>query len=591
MMSRRALSPLIALALAAASPARAVEPDAPERLIGVEQAVVSAVKRSLETGAAKLADEDKADRAALAAFYTEHASEPLWVAKTGLTLRAAAVVAEIKRADEWGLVAKDFALPDVAMAQDGASEVAEDVLAEAERKISLAVLKYARHARGGRIPDPASQLSSYLDRKPQLLEPGTVLADIAKSGEPDAYLRGLHPKHPQFEKLRQKLIEMRGGTAKAEAVVEVPVSGPKLAPGKSHPDIVAIRKRLGVAPAEVDGKPGPEDLYDSQLVVAVKEFQRGKGLSPDGYIGRSTRTAFGEGPRKADDKQIVANMEAWRWMPADLGNLYVWVNIPEFTLRVVKNGEVIHSERVITGKPETQTPIFSDEMETVVFHPFWGVPESIKIKELLPSLARGSDLSRNGLRLQRNGRDIDPTSVDWSTADIRNFHIYQPPGGGNVLGVVKFLFPNKHQVYMHDTPTKNLFSASQRTFSHGCMRVRNPVRLAEVVLGEDKGWGSDQIGKLIKSGPQNNNIELDRKIPVHVTYFTAWVDDDGKLQSSRDIYGHEKRIQLALDGKEHLIARHRDHLAPVPYTRPTVVVQKQQSGPAFNFFSALFGGF
>ncbi|MEW5962192.1 MAG: L,D-transpeptidase family protein [Pseudomonadota bacterium] len=589
MLFCRAFSSAVAVAIVLASPARAVEPDAPERLIDAEEAVVIAVKRSLETGAAKLADEDKADRAVLATFYAEHGNAPLWIAKSGLSLRAAAVVAEIRRADDWGLVARDFALPDLAMASDGAAELPQDVLIDAERKISLAVLKYARHARGGRIADPTSQLSSYLDRKPQLVEPRTVLAEIAKAGEPDAYLRGLHPKHAQFEKLRQKLVEMRGGAAKDEALVEVPVSGPKLAPGKSHPDIALIRKRLGVAPAEVDGKTGPEELYDSTLVAAVKEFQRGKGLTPDGNIGRSTRTAFGEGPRRADDKQILANMEAWRWMPADLGDIYVWVNIPEFTLRVVKNGAVVHSERVITGKPETQTPIFSDEMETVVFHPMWGVPESIKVKELLPSLARGSDLSRHGLRLQKNGRDVDPTSVDWSTADIRNFHIYQPPGGGNVLGVVKFLFPNKHQVYMHDTPTKNLFSASQRTFSHGCMRVRNPVRLAEIVLGEDKGWSSEQVGKLVKGGPQNNNVDLARKIPVHVTYFTAWVDDDGKLQSSRDIYGHEKRIQLALDGKEHLIARHRDHLAPVPYQRPTVVVQKQ--GPSFNFFSALFGGF
>lgn len=590
MKSCRSLSPVVALTLVLAVPALAVEPDAPDRLIGAEEGVTILVRQALTGEDRGLAAQDKDDRAALAQFYVDNAGHLLWVGKTGLTLRSAALITEIKRADDWGLAAKDFDLPDMVVAAEGAAELPAASLAEAERKLSLAVLKYARLARGGRIADPTSELSSYIDRKPELLDPKTVIEEIAKSAEPDAYLRSLHPQHPQFERLRQKLVELRGGTAELEAVVEVPPTGPMLSPGKSHPDVAAVRKRLGVAPAEVDGSPGPEDYYDNALASAVKEFQRGKGLTPDGYIGRGTRAAFAvDGPRKTDQAQILANMEAWRWMPRELGDLHVWVNIPEFTLRVVKNGEVVHSERVITGKPQTQTPIFSDEMETVVFHPFWGVPDSIKVKELLPSLARGSDLSRQGLRVQRNGRDVDPGSVDWSTADIRNFHVYQPPGGGNVLGVVKFMFPNKHQVYMHDTPTKNLFNTSQRTYSHGCMRVRDPVRLAEVLLAEDKGWGEDQVGRLVKGGPQNNNITLDRKVPVHVTYFTTWVDENGELKSARDVYGHEKRIQLALEGKPHLIARHRDHLAPVAYQRPRVVVQKE--APGFNFFSALFGGF
>ena len=587
MLARRSLMSALAVSIVLATPALGMEPDAPERLIGDEEAVTILVRQSLETGTAKLSDEDKADRAALAEFYAENGGKPLWVGKAGVSLGSAAVIAEINRADDWGLSAKDFDLPALPVTSEGATPLPPEALADAERKLSLAVLKYARFARGGRISDPASMLSSYLDRKPPLLEPKTVIEQIAKTGEPDAYLRSLHPKHPQFEKLRQKLAELRGGGEKDETMVEVPVSGPVLSPGRSHPDVALVRRRLGVPLPDGDDKQAAEEVYDDALVAAVKEFQRAKSLSPDGYVGRSTRAAFGGGPRTADDKQIIANMEAWRWMPADLGPLYVWVNIPEYTLRVVKNGVVVHSERVITGKPETQTPIFSDEMETVVFHPFWGVPDSIKVKELLPSLARGSDLSRHGLRVQRNGRDIDPTSVDWSAADIRNYHVYQPPGGGNVLGVVKFLFPNKHQVYMHDTPTKNLFSASQRTFSHGCMRVRNPVRLAELLLSEDKGWSDAQVTKLVKGGPQNNNITLDNKVPVHVTYFTAWVDDEGNLQAARDIYGHEKRITLALDGKPHLIARHRDHLAPVAYRRPSVVVQKQ--GPSVNIFSALFG--
>ena len=182
-------------------------------------------------------------------------------------------------------------------------------------------------------------------------------------------------------------------------------------------------------------------------------------------------------------------------MPESLGDFYVWVNVPEFTLRVVKNGQVIHTERVVVGKRDTPTPIFSQDMEQVIFHPNWGVPESIKKADVLPSLIRGSTriFTFYHLKIQRGGRDVDPATVDWSTADIRQFHVYQPPGENNVLGNIKFRFPNKHDVYMHDTPQKQLFNADVRAFSHGCMRVRNPQRLAELLLAEDQGWPAQRV--------------------------------------------------------------------------------------------------
>jgi L,D-transpeptidase YcbB len=199
-------------------------------------------------------------------------------------------------------------------------------------------------------------------------------------------------------------------------------------------------------------------------------------------------------------------------------------------------------------------------MEQVIFHPFWGVPDSIKKNDILPSLARGNMrlLSRHNLRIQYRGRDVDPESIDWSTVNIRQFHVYQPPGEGNVLGVVKFRFPNKHDVYMHDTPTKNLFNASVRTFSHGCMRVRDPHKLAEYLLAEDQGWTAARIAAAIDGGPQNNAINLKQKIPVHITYFTAAVEEDGKLRLFADVYGHETRIALGMEGKAHLIPREKE---------------------------------
>lgn len=267
-------------------------------------------------------------------------------------------------------------------------------------------------------------------------------------------------------------------------------------------------------------------------------------------------------PDAALQRRLLVNMEQWRWMPADLGDFNVTVNVPEFMLRVFKNGQVVHSERIIAGLIDKQTPVMSADMTMVTFHPQWGVPNSIKVKEILPGLLRGkSVMARNNLKIAMNGQEIDPGQVDWTKADIRAYHVYQPGGSQNVLGVVKFSFPNKHDVYMHDTPTKNLFSAASRTFSHGCMRVRDPLKLAAVVLEQDKGWAMGRVTALAAPGAgQNNAVQLARKVPVHVTYFTAVADEAGKVTTYADPYGHENRIQMGLDGKAHLIAKSKQDL-------------------------------
>lgn len=524
----------------------------------------------------------RADLTALKTFYEQRAYAPLWVGSEGLTPKGTAAVAEIKSADDWGLEASDFALPTLAAGADARA------LAEAEVKLSAAVLKYARHARGGRIMDPAGDLSSYLDRKPQLLPAHDVLAKLADAAAPDAALRGLHPQHPQFEKLRQKLLALRQGGGAPETV-RMP-GGPMLRPGMSHPDVAILRKRLKTAPAA-----GAEEaLYDDALKAAVAAFQKERGLSPDALVGPGTRAALNDVEVLSPEK-LIANMEEWRWMPDDMGDLYVWVNVPEFKVRVVKNGKAIHTERVITGLVDKQTPIFSETLKTVIFRPRWNVPNSIKVRELYPSLARGGAyFERQGLRLSQNGRPIDPFSVDWSTADIRRYDIYQPPGEGNALGNIKFAFPNKHLVYMHDTPTKRLFNEASRPFSHGCMRVRNPERLAEILLAEDKGWHEAKIANLIAGGPENYEVHIKRRIPVHVTYFTAWVDETGKTQMAHDVYGHEKRITLALAGKWSQIAKGPNHLAPVkldPELRANIYNGRRPQSVGDYVQSVLGGGF
>ena len=505
---------------------------------------------------------DAGDAQAAKAFYAARGYAPLWVTDSGFNANAQRAMGEIARADDWGLKAADFVLPAPLNAP-----ATQDALAQSELMLTRAVLKYARYAKGGRIPDPGTMLSGFIDRKPQLIAPDLVLEQISVGPVADAYLRGLHPHHAGFETLRQAYLKERGGQVQFAALKMPP--GATIKPGQTDPQVAILRKRLGVGvavfPADVAS---PAEVYDPGLVAAVMAFQAKAGLRrPDGMVGAKTRAALnakGEGHIAA----LVANMEQWRWMPEQLGETYVNVNIPEFEMRLVQSGRVVHRERVVTGKLETATPVFSADMQTVVFQPKWGVPDSIKINELLPRLQQGRGL-RPGLRMTQGAHDVDPWNVDWSRADITRYQIYQPSGDDNALGIVKFLFPNKNSVYLHDTPTKTLFNATSRGFSHGCVRLRNPIRLAELVLGADKGWDSGRVRELAEDGPEDNAIKLDTKIPVHITYFTATADEAGNIVTFPDVYGHEKRITQALEGRADQIAK----LNPLPLgsTRPAAV--------------------
>ena len=581
----------------------AVEPDAPEALITPEQAIAIGVRQSFEKKSRTLSDAKKADHKALLDYYAANDNTPLWVTLKGMTDKAHKVIKEFNRADEWGLKASQFWTPKLESEGDQGETPSQAELVNIEQRLSMAVLKYARFARGGRIANPAKDLSSYLDRMPQVKDPLKVLEEISITNQPDAYLRDLHPKHDQFVKLRKALLKLRGGAEEDDGVVRLPLSGPTLGPGKLHPHVALLRKRLEVPTPELDSDQDIEpeladQVFDDALYQAVRDFQRDNGLRPDGLVGPSTKRVLnGDTGAPVSEEMLIANMEQWRWMPEDLGKAHVRVAIPEYRIYVVEDGRVLHSAKIIVGKTNNQTPVFSDKLEKVVFHPFWHVPNSIKVREIWPSLARGgSVLRRQGLRIQRNGRDINPYRVDWSRADIRNYEVFQPPGRHNVLGKVKFLFPNKHQVYFHDTPKKKLFKSQKRTFSHGCMRVQNPLKLAEVILNVDKDWGREEIVDMIQNGPDNNEIPVDNSIKVHTTYFTAHVDDDGKVVTFPDVYGHEKRIKLALAGKHHLIARHRDHLLPVKYNRRKAYANYGYGGtPDFesvgDMLNSIFGGF
>ena len=378
--------------------------------------------------------------------------------------------------------------------------------------------------------------------------------------------RSFQPTHPQFEALRKALIAERRGTA-AKPVADKPEdvvvpSGPTLKLGVEHGQVALLRKRLDV-PAK-DG--ANEYVFDAALRDAVVAFQRTQGGKPDGMVGSGTRQMLNGGsstPEVSGQKKIdllLVNMERYRWLPQNLGSFYVNVNIPEFKVRVFQDAEPIHETRVVVGKTHTQTPIFNDEMEEIVFRPNWYVPNSIKSNEIAPYLRRGSGffssgwdtsiLRRQGLRIRGpNGRDIDPDRVDWSRNDIRRYELYQPPGPSNVLGLVKFRFPNTHDVYLHDTTQKGLFANAERAYSHGCVRVQNPDKLATVLLGHDQDWTQARVSAAMYNGADANAVRIKNRIPVYISYFTAIVDEDGQLKQYKDLYGHDRRMIAALNGQ------------------------------------------
>ncbi len=562
-----ALTLLLAAPLSA--PAFAVEPDAPEALISRTDAIRIAVQTRLAEKFTATTELKKDEKGALVEYYSVPEQKLLWVDETGLTERGKAVIAEIEKADDYGLRASDYAVPDMTGFDAGASDAA-DRLAAAEIEISHAVLDYAHDARGGRI-NP-SRLTKNLDPTLVLPKQLEVIESISFRSDPAAYLRSFQPQHPQFALLRKKLIELRGGgedAPKAEKVVVNIPSGPLLKFGVADPQVALLRTRLDVP----DGA-NPE-LYDEAVLEAVKQFQAEHNTPADGVVGPGTRRLLNQPHLRnmgSPDQinAILLNMERYRWLPPDQGSFYVTVNIPEFTLRVMKDDETIHTTRVVVGKPNTPTPVFSNEMKTVVFGPYWNVPNSIKVEEIRPYVRPSGGFffgggwntqifQRQNLRIKHGGREVDPASVDWNRVDIRSLHLYQPPGPHNVLGKVKFMFPNKHDVYMHDTPQKHLFANQVRAESHGCMRVQNPDQLAAIIMEHDKGWNRARTQSAMDTS-YDQHVTLGRPVPVYMTYFTLRVNEDGSITNYRDLYGHDSRMSAALLGGRTQFAEHDDQI-------------------------------
>jgi murein L,D-transpeptidase YcbB/YkuD len=457
----------------------------------------------------------KKEREALAAAYAD--IRPLWVEEGAWTPAAQAVIERLKAADEDGLDPTDYAIPALATVR---TSTVED-WAEAELKLSAGAIRYARDARGGRI-DPA-RLSNLITPKLDLPEAGEVLARLREAADPGAALASYNPQHAGYRALKARLAELRATRRTPSApMVRVPM-GPALKVGMRDPRVPLIRARFNLGSVS-----GDQTAYDERIASAVAEFQKEKGLRPNGVLNAQTVAALGGGASPARlEGDLIANMERWRWLPQDPGRRHILVNVPEFRLRLVDDGKTIHETRVIVGKAESPTPIFSDEMEHVIVNPSWTLPPSILKNEFLPAMAADpSYAARRGYRVIRRGGKIS---------------VQQPPGERNALGLVKFIFPNDHAVYLHDTPNRTLFSAERRAFSHGCVRVDKPFLLAAAILKGE--WSEERLRGVV--GKNERYIRV-KQLPVHIAYFTLSVDEKGNLKTFDDIYGFHRKVKAAL---------------------------------------------
>ncbi|WP_266340212.1 L,D-transpeptidase family protein [Kaistia nematophila] len=496
-----------------------------------------ALKALLSEPQAKASFNDKRDRAAMVEFYAERDYQPVWMVNGVYTAQARKIMARIAAAAEDGLDPAAYKLPPAAI---GATTPAgPDIAASVDLLFSKAVLTYARQAYAGRL-DPSS-IGQLITLKPLLPDPIEVLTTVSTATDGAAAIASYNPQHEGYLRLKKALAKARGAESPT-AHAPVP-EGKSMKVGLADPRVPLLRARFDLpAPSEA-----PE-VYDETLAQAVKSFQADKGLTADGIAGNAT-VAFINGAGKSNTAEIIANMERWRWMPRDLGQFHIIANIPEYSVRVVEDGKVIHTTRAVVGKVTNQTPIFSDAMESIVVNPSWNVPASITMKEMLPAVRRDpSYMTRKGYQVLANVdgkyRPVDPQMVDWSNVNARQIMIRQPPGDDNALGNVKFLFPNEHSVYLHDTPSKSFFKRDVRALSHGCVRVQDPLEFADVLLAHQGGWSPQRLRKMV--GGKEKWINLPNRIPIHLTYFTAFVDDDGVVQTRPDIYGYNARVEKAL---------------------------------------------
>ena len=555
----------------AAEPAK--EPEkAASNVAPADQPVADKLREMLAAKSLRYFDR-KNERAAVEKFYSAREYGPQWTQAGKLTDSGKGVIARLKDAAAEGLDPADYPVPDFAA-------TSPDQLAEAELKLTASMLDYARQAQSGRMH--WSQAAADILYPEHPTDPAEVLANISAAKDASAALAGYNPPHKLYKDLKAKLAELR--SQGDGPVIEI-AEGPKLA------FRAATKKRPAVMPEDPRGPPRRAKLgitedadntkYDAKVAAAVRKFQGSVDLKATGVLDDRTVKAINSPKRDRQIDLVLLNIERLRWLPrqlgaASLGDAYVILNVPDFTLQVVQNDAPIWTTKVVAGKPGRHaTPMMTETMKFITVNPTWNVPPSIIYNEYLPALQQDPTvLDRMGLRLERR-RD-------------GSIHISQPPGEANALGRIRFNFPNKFLVYQHDTPDTHLFAKEERAFSHGCMRVQNPDQYAATLLGivmPGERYTAERIRSMY--GRREIDLKFPTPIPVHITYQTAFVDEAGKLQFRKDVYRRDAAMIALLKND-----RNRDLETMVSHAQPNYSRPREALPPGVNFASdnTLFSG-
>src|ERR1700737_4616829 len=572
--------PAAVTATPAAEPAK--EPTkAASNVPPADQPVADKLRETLGAKSLRFFDR-KAERAAVEKFYNGREFAPLWTQGGTVTESGKGVIARLKDAASEGLNASDYPVPDFAAA------TTPDQLAEAELKLTASMLDYARQAQSGRMH--WSQVSADIQYPDHPTDPAEVLANVTTAKDASAALDSYNPPQKLYRELKAKLAELRGQgagpvvqIAEGPALVFKPATKKQPAVTSEDARVPQLRAKLGIT------ENADDTHYDAKVAEAVRKFQEGAELKPTGVLDDRTVKALNSPKRDRQIDTVIVNMERWRWLPRQLGapslgDAYVILNIPDYTLKVMQSGAQVWTTRVVTGKPGVHaTPLLTETMKFITVNPTWNVPPSIIYNEYLPALQQDPTvLERMGLRLE-HGSD-------------GSIHISQPPGEANALGRIRFNFPNKFLVYQHDTPDKNLFARDERAFSHGCMRVQNPDIYAATLLNitaPNEHYTPEKIHGMY--GHSEIDIKFPTPIPVNITYQTAFVEEAGKLQLRKDIYGRDATMLALLKNRgkdlENVVAHSQPSYSHPVGNLPAGVSfasdNSFSSGP--SFFERLFG--
>jgi murein L,D-transpeptidase YcbB/YkuD len=488
-------------------------------------------------------------------FYWLRAFRPAWSTDGAPRSQATLLVKAIHEASQEGLNPEDYHLAPIQRLMTriqngtaGTQEIKLEELADLDLLLTDAFLLYAFHLSAGRVNPETIQAEWFI--KTQEVDLAEVLQTALDKDQIIEVLDNLRPNHPGYERLKKALrayknIEDMGGWA------VVPAGFP-MAKGDEGVRVRVLRAHL-ILSGDLDAfEEGHQDVFDDALEDAVRRFQARHGLAVDGIVGRATVAALNI-PVEQRIRQIRLNLERWRWLPRDFERRYLLVNIANFALDVIEDARVVISMRVVTGTRMRRTPVFTGRMTYMELNPYWNIPPIIAKKDILPHLWKDPEyLVRENIRVfqgwSAEAPEIDPESIDWSRITPRRFpfKLRQEPGPSNALGRIKFMFPNKFDVYLHDTPARGLFNQTTRSFSSGCIRIEKPIELAEYLLRDQTEWTREEIVAAINSN-KTQIVRIPEPIAVHILYWTAWVDPGGTIHLRDDIYGRDTPLDGALE--------------------------------------------